>query len=465
MSTFKVYSPHDNSEIAELNQHTFIDVEKALSKAFGLYNDRPNWLKKSRRIEILTKTAELMKTKVEELTKKAAEEGGKPYQDSNVEVLRAISGIEAAVAELHNYGGQQIPMALNEKSEGRIAYTMKEPRGVVVSISAFNHPLNLIVHQVIPAIAVGAPVIVKPAPVTPLSCIALVEILYEAGLPKEWCQVLHLENNDAETLVTDSRVSFLSFIGSSKVGWMLRSKLAPGAHCVLEHGGAAPVIVRENADFDKMLPLLLKAGYYHAGQVCVSVQRVFAPKKIAKDLAQKIADGASKLKVGDPLDPETEVGPLIRSAEVDRIESWVNEAIEDGAELITGGKRINDFYYKPTVLLDPSDNSKVSKQEIFGPVVCVYSYDKLNEAILRANNVPWSFQASVFTKNIDEALESVQRLNAVAVMVNDHTAFRVDWMPFGGAKESGLGMGGIKYSMEDMSLEKLMVIKSDKLIY
>lgn len=463
MSILKVYSPHDGSLVKELSLNSSQDVENALTAAYDIYTDQSKWLPKSKRIEILKKAALIMSDRKEELTKIAAEEGGKPYADSLVEVNRAINGLEVAVAELYNFGGKEIPMGINAGSEGKIAYTMHEPRGVIVSISAFNHPLNLIVHQVIPAIAVGAPVIVKPADVTPLSCIALCEILYEAGLTKEWCQYLNLSIPDAEKLVTDSRVSFLSFIGSARVGWMLRSKLAPGAHCALEHGGAAPVIVEADADFDSMIPLLTKAGYYHAGQVCVSVQRVFAHESIAENLAKNLAEKASNLIVGDPLDPKTEVGPLIRTNEVDRVEKWVNEAVESGARLLCGGKRINDHYFEPTVLLDPPNDIKVSKEEIFGPVVCVYSYSDREEAIKLANDVEWSFQASVFTKNIDIALDSVKKLNAVAVMVNDHTAFRVDWMPFGGAKQSGLGMGGIKYSMLDMSAEKMMVLRSQVL--
>lgn len=444
MTNLSVFSPHDNSLIKEIPLNDAQDVENALIVAYDLYSDQSKWVPKSKRIEILKKAASIMSDRKEELTKIAASEGGKPYTDSLIEVNRAINGLEVAVSELYNFGGTEIPMGINAGSEGKIAYTMHEPRGVIVSVSAFNHPLNLIVHQVIPAIAVGAPVIVKPADVTPLSCIALCEILYEAGLPKEWCQYLNLSIPDAEKLVTDSRVSFLSFIGSARVGWMLRSKLAPEAHCALEHGGAAPVIVEADADFESMIPLLMKAGYYHAGQVCVSVQRVFAHESIAQDLANALADKAKELKVGDPLNPTTEVGPLIRSNEVDRVEAWVNEAVETGAEVLAGGKRINDFYYQPTVLLNPPIDAKVSKLEIFGPVICVYSYSDRNRAIKLANDVDWSFQASVFTKNIDIALDTVRKLNAVAVMVNDHTAFRVDWMPFGGAKQSGLGMGGIK---------------------
>ena len=245
---------------------------------------------------------------------------------------------------------------------------------------------------------------------------------------------------------------------------VLRSKLAPGVHCALEHGGAAPVIFDQSADLTAALPKLVKGGFYHAGQVCVSVQRVFAHESIANQLAEKLAESAVKLKVGDPTKEETEVGPLIRIREVDRIVDWVNEAVDAGAKLLCGGKRISETCYEPTVLLDPPDSVNVSKAEIFGPVVCVYSYNKIETAIEKANQLPFCFQASVFSKDIDIALYAAIRLHARAVMVNEHTAFRVDWMPFGGHKESGMGTGGIPYTIKDIYTEKLMVISSGSLL-
>ena len=350
-------------------------------------------------------------------------------------------------------------MDLTQAGAGRIAYTSKEPIGVVVAVSAFNHPLNLIVHQVAPAIAAGCPVLVKPAGDTPLSCKAFVDILHQAGLPPQWCRFVMCETATSERMITDPRVAFLSFIGSAKVGWMLRSKLAPGTRCALEHGGVAPVIIEESADIDAMIPSLLKGGFYHSGQVCVSVQRIFAPKAKAKAIAQKLADGAAKLIVGNAIDESTECGPLIRPAEVDRIEAWVDEAVSAGATLLTGGKRLGETTYAPTVLLEPPVNAKVSTMEIFGPVVCVYGYDDINQAIAQANALEFAFQASVFTKNLDIAMKAINELDATAVMVNDHTAFRVDWMPFAGRKHSGYNTGGIAYTMHDMSQDKMAVIK------
>ena len=458
-----VNNPYNGKLIKQVALNSADDVEKALARAHALFDDRSAWLPAHQRVDILERAVQIMNEQIEELTGMAAEEGGKPYADSKVEVLRAINGLKLAIEHIPQIKGEQIPMGHTVSSANRLAFTQREPIGVVSSVSAFNHPLNLIVHQTVPAIAVGAPVIIKPAQTTPLSCLRFVEILTEAGLPEGWCQALVVENEDAEKLVTDERVNFFSFIGSAAVGWMLRSKLSPGTRCALEHGGAAPVIVDQSAQVDSVIDSLLKGGFYHAGQVCVSVQRVFVHENSCTELAEKLADKARHLLVGDPLDPKTEVGPLILPKEVDRVSQWVEQAREGGAKVLCGGEKLSDTCYQPTVLLNPDDDAAVSRKEIFGPVVCVYSYKDKADAIARANSVPFAFQASVYTNDLTDALDTSGKLNATAVMVNDHTAFRVDWMPFGGRDSSGLGMGGIQYSMHEMTREKMLVIKSDVL--
>ena len=458
--TAKITSPYDQSFIKELPLISKNDIESILTTAQNLFTDQSNWIPAYKRIEILEKTASIMNDKIEELLVTAINEGGKPYQDSRAEVLRAIKSVKLAAEHISQIKGEQIPMGLTEASLNRIAFTSKEPIGIVVAVSAFNHPLNLAVHQIVTAIAAGCPVIFKPATATPLSSLALADILKEAGLPDGWLQIILCDNEVAELLVTDPRVNFFSFIGSAKVGWYLKSKLSPGTRCALEHGGAAPVIVESDADFKEMIPDLVKGGFYHAGQVCVSVQRVYVNEAICDHFIKEFAAATNKLTTGNPLDKKTDVGPLITPKEVDRVEEWVNEAIKKGAKLITGGKRISDTFFQPTVLLNPSEDSKVSTTEIFGPVVCIYSFTDRDEAIKRANALDVHFQAAVFTKNVDIALDTVKKLNATAVMVNDHTAFRVDWMPFGGRDSSGIGMGGISYAINEMTREKLMVFKS-----
>ncbi|MEM9302284.1 MAG: aldehyde dehydrogenase family protein [Pseudomonadota bacterium] len=457
----EVRCPYDDELLATVDTIDETLAEQAMATAHGLYRDRSKWLPVPERLAILHRAAAIMKERADALALGAASEGGKPLMDSQVEVARAIEGVELAAECLKSQSGTQYPMGVTGASANRISFSMHEPIGVVVAVSAFNHPLNLIVHQVAPAIAAGCPVLVKPAAATSLSCFRFVHILREAGLPDEWCQVTTTENNRIATgLVADARTGFFSFIGSAKVGWMLRSKLAPGARCALEHGGVAPVIVAADADLDNAVPLLTKGGFYHAGQVCVSVQRIFAHRSIARDLAGRIAAAGDQLKVGDPRLPETEVGPLINPGEVDRIEEWVNEAVSGGAELVTGGARLDYNCYRPTVLLNPSDDATISRNEVFGPVVCVYEYDDMDEALARANALDVSFQAAVFTQDIDTAMTAYRGLDASAVMINDHTAFRVDWMPFAGLRVSGHGVGGIDFTFEEMQISKMAVLRS-----
>ena len=459
-----VTAPYDGAHIATIETGDSSAVETALNTAHNLFSHRKNWLSAEQRINVLEKAAGIMQSRFDDLAIEAAREGGKPLADSKVEVGRAIDGIKNCVDLIRGAHGEEIPMARNAASMNRLAFTTHEPIGVVVAVSAFNHPLNLAVHQIGPAIAAGCPVIIKPAADTPLSCFRLITILHEAGLPEAWCQGIVTTDHDAATkLVADSRVAFFSFIGSANVGWMLRAKLANGARCALEHGGVAPVIVSHDTDMDDAVALLSKAGFYHAGQVCVSVQRVYADKAIARQLAEKIAETGNKMKVGDPTLEDTEIGPLIRHAENDRVDEWVQDAINKGAECLSGGKKISDSCYPATVLFNPPNDAIISQNEIFGPVICVYEYDNIDDAIAQANSLDVSFQAAVFSKNIDTCMHAFKQLDASAVMVNDHTAFRVDWMPFAGLKHSGHGVGGIPHTFKDMQIEKMMVIRSPSL--
>jgi len=432
-----VTSPFDGRLLATVDTDSTDTVDAALSAAYDLFRDRSSWLSVPERVAILERTAALMEAQKDELAKLAASEGGKPLQDSLVEVTRAVDGVRLCVETLRGNPGEVIPVATTRATMGRIAFTQKEPVGVVVAVSAFNHPLNLIVHQVAPA------------------------MLRETGLPAAWCQAIIADTNEtAEKLVTDSRVGFFSFIGSAKIGWMLRSKLAPGTRCALEHGGAAPVFLLDDFEFDATVASVLKGGFYHAGQVCVSVQRLFAPRQQSRSFAIALAKQANDLVVGDPGDQTTEVGPLIRAAEVGRVAEWVDEAVAAGAELLCGGKRLQSNCYAPTVLLDPPRDARVSTQEIFGPVICVYSYDDLTNAVAQANSLPTAFQAAIFGKDISHVMQLVQLIDASAIMINDHSAFRDDVMPFAGLRESGLGVGGIPYTMHDMQIDKMMVIKT-----
>lgn len=456
----QVVQAYDRAPIAEIETDDAAALERKLQVAEEAFRDRDGWLKPHQRIAILRRLAALMEGRRDHLAMQIAREGGKPLPDAIVETNRAIDGVNNAADELRNFAGREIPMGLSAAADDRWAFTTKEPIGVVAAISAFNHPLNLIVHQVAPAIAVGCPVIVKPAITTPLSCLDFVALVREAGLPEPWCQTFITADNElAEKLATDRRVAFLSFIGSARVGWSLHAKLAPGTRSALEHGGAAPAIIDRSADLAKVIEPIVKGGYYHAGQVCVSTQRIYVHGDIADDFTQRLVARVEKLRTADPTLKDTEVGPLILPREADRVADWTAEAVRDGAILATGGKRLSETTLQPAVLLYPAADAKISTLEVFGPVVAIYRYGDLDEAIARANALPTAFQASVFAQDIDVAMRAANRLEASAVMINDPTAFRTDWMPFAGRKESGYGTGGIPYTMRDLSQEKMILMR------
>ncbi len=456
-----VTSPYTDQIIGTVAQCGSTHIEAALSEAQNIFRNRAQWLSVSERVRILENTAQLMLDESKSLAENAAAEGGKPLADSIVEVTRAIAGIKMCAEHISSRSGDVVPLQEPQPDTLRIGFSQKEPIGVVVAVSAFNHPLNLIVHQVGAAIAAGCPVIVKPADDTPLSCLRFVQLLRQAGLPDAWAQVALPDALALATqLVCDPRVAFFSFIGSAKVGWMLRSKLAPGTRCALEHGGVAPVIVDASADLNKAIPAILKGGFYHAGQVCVSVQRVFVHQDLSQNFANQLTAQAQRLSVGDPLSATTEVGPLIRPAEAQRIDDWVQAAVADGAQLLCGGEILPNNCYAPTVLLNPPRDAKVSREEIFGPVVCIYEYGDLKDAIQQANELDVAFQAAIFAQDIDQAMKIYHHIDASAVMLNDHTAFRQDNMPFAGLRHSGLGVGGIGHTIDDMQIKKMLVMKA-----
>ncbi|MCP3660330.1 MAG: aldehyde dehydrogenase family protein [Bacteroidetes bacterium] len=462
MKKIEVSNPYDNYIIGTLDYMDYDKISNKLENAHKLFLDKRKWLKPYHRITILENFLSLLKLNKLEIVRQAVIEGGKPFVDSKIEIERAINGVQIAINTIPNLMGRQIPMEINSISEHRVAYTYRDPIGVIFAISAFNHPVNLIIHQVITALASNCPIIIKPASKTPFSCIKILELLEEAGLPEFWCQLALCTNEVTSKIIGDSRISYMSFIGSADVGWKLRSLLGEGSSCCLEHGGVAPIIMCEDADIDSLLPLIVKGGFYHAGQVCVSIQRLFIHEFIVNEVTEQLIKLTNRLIVGDPQleDIRIEVGPLITPENVNRVDNWVKKAIKKGAKLLCGGEKISDTCYKPTLLLNPPDDTEVSQQELFGPVICIYTYDDRNKAILRANSLPYAFQAAVFTRNLDVAIDTIKKIDATAVMVNDHSAFRVDWMPFGGRKRSGLGSSGIINSMFNMTYEKMAIIRS-----
>ncbi len=456
--TRMVHSPFDGREIERVELADGDDLDAAVARSLALHTDRKAWLPVGDRVQILERAARALENDLEAIALLACKEGGKPLVDSRVEAVRAVDTLRLAAMAARQSAGSEVPMERNRASAGRIAFTHREPIGPVVALSAFNHPINNIAHQIAPAIAAGCPVVVKPAEATPLSALRLVALLVEAGLPPEWCQVVVVDDVAlAERLACDARAGYVSFIGSAKVGWGLRQKIAPGVRIGLEHGGAAPVIVAADADVDDVMPILLRGGFYHAGQVCVSVQRIFVEAPLARSFAEELARRASLLRVGDPEAESTEVGPLIRAREVERVASWIRDS---GAEVLCGAAKLSESTYAPTVLWDPPADARISQEELFGPGVCVYPYRELDEAIARANALPYAFQAAVCTRTLDTALAAWRGLAATAVMVNDATTFRVDWMPFSGARQSGVGDGSVAATMREMQVEKMLVVRS-----
>lgn len=454
-SMLTVRSPFDGHTIFELGLATREDAEASLVRMVEAHGRGA--LPIAERVAIVRRVAASVRAKRDVFAERIALEGGKPLVDARVEVDRAASGLEFLAGEGERLAGAAIPMGATAASAGRLAFTIRKPIGPVLAISAFNHPLNLIVHQVGPALIAGCPVLVKPALETPLTCLAFIELLRDAGAPREWVDLLIGNNEITEALVKDPRVAFVSFIGSAAVGWKLRRTIAPGTGIALEHGGTAPVIVDASADVARAAAAIAKGGYYHAGQVCVSVQRVIAHADVVGAVCEALSSEIDRLVVGDPLDAATAVGPLIRARDVGRVDAWVEEARAGGADVVRGGKRLGHQAYAPTLLENVRHDARIVREEVFGPCVVLMTASSLDEAVDLANDARWKFQSAIFTKDVGSAMRAAQRLDAAAVMVNDHTAFRTDWMPFGGRGESGLGVGGHPYSVRELAPETLVV--------
>ncbi len=452
----EVVSPYTGEVIAEVEQADDAAVEAGLVQAEETF--KAGVLPPYQRADILHNLAAQMKDRHEELSLTIAQEGGKPLKDARVEVTRAVNTVRLSAEEATQIDGEQQAMGGTAGNENKITLTLREPIGVVSSISAFNHPVNLIAHQVAPPLAAGNSVVLKPSGDTPISALKLGEMLQKAGLPAGYLSILPCEPPVAQTLATDPRINYLSFIGSAKVGWHLRRVAADGTRVGLEHGGNAPAIVAADADLQKTAQVCLPGGYYHAGQVCVSVQRLYLHRSIADQFIDIYKPMVESLIVGDPTLPETGVGPLIRPREVERVKSWVDAAVAEGAEIVTGGEVLEHNCFQPTLLKNVQEGMDVVDKEVFGPVVSVIVYDDIEEAVAGANAGPNGFQAAVFTQDINMGLHAAKKLDFSAVMLNDSTAFRVDWMPFGGRHSSGLGMGGVKYSIEEMTQLKLIVL-------
>ena len=456
----EVLSPNDQKAITSMQLATAKDIEELLGQLKDSQKKMKN-LRPYERSAILKKVAEELRSQEDYLAWVIASEGGKPLKDAKVEVTRAIGTLELCAEEAMRLHGEMIPMERTPAGKDHLAFTLQDPIGPVLAISAFNHPLNLISHQVGCAIASGCVVVLKPSSSTPICGSLLQNAFYKAGLSEEFFTVIHSNVSETELLVSSSEFGYVSFIGSPKVGWEMRRKIAPGTRIAMEHGGQAPAIIRQDADVESAATQLVKGAFYHAGQVCISTQRIFIHEDAYDKFLETFLKLTSELKTGPATDEQTDVGPLIRPDEVKRLQSWITEAQKDGA-IIEMGDNVtgsHNQYLYPTVLTNVPRSSKIMKEEAFGPVVCINPYKDENELLEYLNSNEYIFESALFTKDLTHALRIAKEISTMTFVINNHTALRVDQMPFGGHGKSGLGMGGVKYMMEEMTRTKQVILR------
>ena len=410
-----------------------------------------------RRAEILDRVAELLAERHDEVAQTISAEAGKPMKAARLEAQRAVSTFTMAAVEARTVAGEVVPMDASPAGEGKLAFTIRVPIGVVGAITPFNFPLNLVAHKVASALAAGCAVVLKPAGQTPLSGLLLAELELEAGLPPGWLNVVVGPSGEiGDVLVEDERVRLITFTGSADVGWKLLER-APRKKVTLELGNATPVLVEADADLEDSAKKLAPNAFSFAGQSCISVQRIYVRREAYDDFLARFLPRVEALKVGDPAEEDTDVGPVIDEAARERILAWINEARDQGATVATGGD-VENGVIEPTVLTDVTPEMKVSAMEVFGPVCTVVPYDSLDEALDLANSTQYGLQAGIFTSNVRSALAAAADLEFGGVTVNEAPTFRADQMPYGGVKASGNTKEGPHYAVREMTEERLVVI-------
>ena len=453
-NTIEVKSPYDGRTIGFVPEAGRTDVEDAIAAADSAF--RKIKLSPSERYEILLKTSGLLNERQEEIARILAQEAGKPIRDARTEVSRAVQTFLISAEEAKRIHGEGIPVEAARGSETRIAFTIRVPVGPICAISPFNFPLNLVAHKVGPAIAAGNSVVLKPASVTPFTAINLGKIMLEAGLPDGYLNIIFGPGNTVgEWLLADPRFALYTFTGSPLVGKRLREAIGL-RRSILELGSNSAVIIHKDTDIGKAATACVRAGFAYAGQVCLSLQRILLHRDIREEFLSKFIPAVESLKLGDPLNEDTDVGPMITEDAAIKADEWIKEAVSRGAKILAGGDRKGSLL-KPTILTNVSREMKVVCYEVFAPIVTIQEYSTIDEAIVMVNDSDFGLQAGIFTSDINLAFKAAKELQVGGVMINDTSMYRVDAMPYGGVKQSGIGREGPKYAIEEMTDLKIIV--------
>lgn len=453
----EVVNKYNQETVAEVARADSELLEQAIQKGLEAV-PAMQALKPYQKQRILLDCVAKFTERFDEFTEALIAEGGKPEAAAKAEVKRLIATFQfAADAVTTVPEGEVLPLDATEASAGYRGFSKRVPIGLCGFISPFNFPLNLVAHKIAPAIAAGCPFILKPASYTPIGALMIADVLAETDLPEGAFSILPMSSKVADVLVTDERIKLLSFTGSDKVGWDMKAR-AGKKKVVLELGGNAAVMIEPDADLEKALPRVITGGYSQAGQVCISVQRVLIHKDIYQSVKDKLVALAKEVKSGDPSQADVVIGPMIDKGELERIQQWIDEAVEEGATLLCGGE-VDGLVMNATILENVSHESKLYKDEAFGPVMILEAYDDFDKGIELANDSRFGLQVGVYSSSINKAMQAWDHIEAGGVIINDVPTFRVDNMPYGGVKDSGFGREGVKYAIEDMTEIRLMVIK------
>jgi acyl-CoA reductase-like NAD-dependent aldehyde dehydrogenase len=454
-NTIDVTSPYNGSVVGQVAFGGGDDARRAIDAAEAAMRSP---LPAHRRAAILDRVAELLRERRDEFARTIAMEAGKPITTAGIEVDRAVQTITFSALEARRLTGETVPMDAHPAGEGKLGVILRLPIGIVGAISPFNFPLNLVCHKVGPGFAAGCAVVLKPAGATPLSALLLAQAFADAGQPAGWLNVIVGKSSEiGDVIADDPRVKMITFTGSSQVGWGIRQR-AHKKKVSLELGNSTPLIVLADADLEKAATAIAANGYAFAGQSCISVQRVYVEDAAHDALIEKLVPKVEALKVGDPLDPDTQVGPVIDAENRDRIASWVDQAVSSGAKLLTGGVVGDDGVLRPTLLDEVSLDMAVACHEVFGPVVAVARISSLDEAIEKANGTEYGLQAGVFTQDLSKAMRAARELEFGGVTLNEAPTYRADQMPYGGVKESGNTREGPKFAVQEMTEPRMVVI-------